>query len=226
MSVQSSPPPRPRTYLPADDRRRQILAAAKTVFVKRGYHRANLAHVCAAARIARGTLYVYFENKRALLLQLLEEVAERIEDVLARRPRVEDLQLDPTRLTERAIIGFCEHRLREILQTIFVDEPTLRLVLREARGLDLVVDRVIARIDEGVLTALENDLAQAQRLGILRPGDPRLLARYSLGGIEKIILMGLARDEPLDLDEVVRQTVRLQLFGLLSDNLEMRGGPR
>src|SRR5262245_10134751 len=35
-----------RTYLPGPDRRAQILEVAKGVFAARGYHAANVAHIC------------------------------------------------------------------------------------------------------------------------------------------------------------------------------------
>lgn len=215
-----------RSYLPADLRRSQILAAAKNVLARRGYHRANVAQICAAARIARGTFYVYFDNKRDVLLALLDDVVVRVNAILARRASIGDLRIDPERLLPGAVVAFCEARMRELLDAIFVDEATLRLVLREARGLDGVVDKVTAKIDQAILAAMERDLEEAQRLGVLAPTDARMTARYSLGGIEKLVLTALAQGEALDLGQVVEQTVRLQLFGLLTDEIKRKGGSR
>jgi hypothetical protein len=127
------------------------------------------------------------------------------------------------------IVAFSRRRLREVLDVVFVDEATLRLIFRDARGLDGAVDRVIAEIDECLVAAMEEDTRAAQRAGLLRNGDPRLIARYSLGGIQFVILSALAADEPLDLDAVVDQLVDLELFGHLSDTVrkpaeEVRGG--
>jgi hypothetical protein len=74
---------------------------------------------------------------------------------------------------------------------------------------------VIATIDELVFAALESDLRAAQKAGVLRAGDPRLMARYILGGVEKMVLAALAGDEKIDLDEIVQVAVQLELFGLL-----------
>src|SRR5215467_11126818 len=79
---------RRRTYLRASDRREQILDVAKNVFARRGYHRANVADICEAAKIGRGTLYQYFGNKRAVLLSLLEGVSERVKNVIYGRQPV------------------------------------------------------------------------------------------------------------------------------------------
>ena len=213
-----------RSYLPAGVRRTQILAAAKTVLARRGYNRTNVAQICAAARIARGTFYVYFDNKRDVLLALLDDVVVRVDAILGRRTRIGDLRFDLARLDAATVVAFCEARMRELLDVIFVDEATLRLVLREARGLDGVVDKVVARIDRGVLAAMERDLDEAQQIGVFARTDSKMMARYSLGGIEKLILTALAQGEPLDLDRVVSLTVRLQLFGLLTDEITRQGG--
>jgi len=207
-----------RTYLRADDRRAQILEVAKGVFAEQGYHRANIADVCEAAGIGRGTLYQYFDNKQAVLLALLEDVLARVRSVLEHRPRVNDFP--GARAAPRAlIVEFCRRRIREILDAVFVDEPTLRLVLREARNLDGAVDDLIARIDRVLLQAMESDLKVAQRLGLMRPANVRLVARFLLGGVEKIVLTALASGESIDLDTVARTAVDLELFGLLSEEV-------
>jgi TetR/AcrR family transcriptional regulator, fatty acid metabolism regulator protein len=209
---------RERTYLRADDRRAQILGVAKTVFARRGYRDANVADICKAARIARGTLYQYFDNKKSVLLAIVEDIQARIGAVLDARTRVGDLPA-----LERAplemVVAFSKRRLREVLDAVFIDETTLRLILRDARGLDGAVDRAIAEIDERLLAAMEDDLRAGQRAGLLRRGDPRMIARYALGGIQHVILSALSADEPIDLDAVVDQLVEIELFGLLSEEV-------
>jgi AcrR family transcriptional regulator len=218
MSV-PKPRARTRTYLPAADRRAQILDVAKTVFTRRGYRVANVADICRAARIGRGTLYQYFKNKRAVLLAVMKEVAGRVERVLDERPRIADLR-GTNRAPPELVASFAKKRLRMVLDAVFVDEPTLRLLVRDARGLDGAVDEVIRMIDELVFGALEDDLRAAQRAGVLRRGDVRLIARFILGGIEKMVLTALAGDEAIDLDAIVDTAVELELFGLLTREVQ------
>lgn len=109
--------PRRRTYLPADARREQLLEAAKRVFARRGYPAVNIADICKEAKVARGTIYQYFRNKRDVLMELLDEIAARVEVVLANRPSVEvprDVKMHAALITQ-----FCRHRLREVLDAVF-----------------------------------------------------------------------------------------------------------
>ncbi len=57
-------------------RRNQILDAATTIFAEKGFHRATIRDVAKAAGIADGTIYIYFENKTALLLGILNRLNE------------------------------------------------------------------------------------------------------------------------------------------------------
>ena len=208
-----------RTYLAAADRRAQILHVAKDVFSRRGYHVANVADICKAARIGRGTLYQYFDNKRAVLVALMEELAARIQRVLDERPALARIP-GVGRAPAEMIVAFCERRLRQVLDAVFVDEATLRLLLREARGIDGGLDQLIATIDRLALAALEADLRTAQEMALVRDCDPRLVAQYLLGGIEKMVMGALALDKPVDLDGIVRAAVQIELFGILNPEVK------
>src|SRR5580700_8451835 len=50
-----------------DATRRRIIAAARKVFVKKGYTRATIEEITAAADVSRATLYLHFDSKFALL---------------------------------------------------------------------------------------------------------------------------------------------------------------
>jgi len=59
---------------PAEVRRSQILEAAAGVFAERGYARATMKEIAARAGVAPGTIYLYFENKRDLLLSIADQL--------------------------------------------------------------------------------------------------------------------------------------------------------
>src|SRR5579863_8120052 len=59
-------------------RRAQVLRHAKRIFARKGYHRTNVADIIVRARIARGTFYLYFQNKKDLFEQLLSQVLREL----------------------------------------------------------------------------------------------------------------------------------------------------
>src|SRR5262245_48736869 len=68
------------------ERRRQILAAAKSVFAEAGYHGASINAIIERAQIARGTFYLYFESKAAVFDSILDQA---LVDLRSRIHRIE-----------------------------------------------------------------------------------------------------------------------------------------
>ena len=57
-------------------RRNQILEAATTIFAEKGFQRSTIRDIAKEAGIADGTIYIYFENKMALMLGILDRLNE------------------------------------------------------------------------------------------------------------------------------------------------------
>jgi TetR/AcrR family fatty acid metabolism transcriptional regulator len=55
-------------------RRNQILDAATRVFAAKGFHPTTIRDVAREAGLADGTIYIYFENKPALLLGIMDRM--------------------------------------------------------------------------------------------------------------------------------------------------------
>ncbi len=60
----------------AQTQRERILNAAKTCFVKHGFHGAGMAAIAEAAEMSPGLIYRYFENKSAIILAIIERQSE------------------------------------------------------------------------------------------------------------------------------------------------------
>ncbi len=79
-----------------DATRRRIVAAARKVFVKKGYAGATIEEITAAAGVSRATLYLHFDSKYALLAVATEKMraeaitgARKLADVLISGDRAE-----------------------------------------------------------------------------------------------------------------------------------------
>src|SRR5512147_1668242 len=75
--------------VPSPAKRRQILSAAARLFANGPFHAVRLEDVAAAARVGKGTLYVYFKSKEdlygALAFELFSEVLGRLKGEVGRR---------------------------------------------------------------------------------------------------------------------------------------------
>jgi TetR/AcrR family fatty acid metabolism transcriptional regulator len=203
----------------SEARQRQILACAKRVFAERGFHAANVSHICAAAGIGRGTLYQYFANKQSVLTAILREALERVR-ALMERMAAENVYPPPETVSRSFAVAISAKQLRRVLAVVFEDGDTLRILLREAVGLDVEVEKILAEIDDALIGIVERDIRRAMEAGYLRPLDPRAIATMVVGGIEKLGLAALRSDAPVDLDAMAKEAAALHAVGTLSDRLK------
>lgn len=205
------------SYMRSEARQRQILDCAKRVFAERGFHAANISHICSAAGIGRGTLYQYFANKKSVFTAILRETLDRVRALMERQRA--DRFPRPERLTRSQVVEYSAAGLREILGVVFEDDDTLRILLREAVGLDVDVENLLGEIDDALISMVATELARAREAGIVRDLDPRVTATLMVGAIEKLALRALRSDGPVDLDVLAREAATLHVVGTLSDRV-------
>ena len=75
-----------KTVKEGEVRRREILVAARELFVKKGYEQTSVNDILRIVDIAKGTFYYYFASKEevleAIILDIVEEGARRAEKIL------------------------------------------------------------------------------------------------------------------------------------------------
>ena len=207
------------SYMRSEARQRQILACAKRVFAERGFHAANVSHICAAAGIGRGTLYQYFANKHSLLTAILRETLQRVSALMETMSR--ETAYPPAETVTRATaLAVSQKQLRRLLGVVFDDSDTLRILLREAVGLDAQVESLLNEIDEVLISIVERDLERAQQAGYVRECDPHVAATLIVGGMEKLGLAALRSSAPIDLDVLAREANNMHAIGIMSDRLK------
>lgn len=210
------------SYMRSEARQRQILACAKRVFARHGFHAANISHICEAAGIGRGTLYQYFANKRSVLEAILRETLDRVRALMERQEAAMAAMpfAPPEKVTRTAAIEWSARGLREVLEVVFADDDTLRILLREAVGLDVDIEKMLGEIDEALIAIVERSLVASRDAGFVRELDARAVATLVVGGVEKLALAALRSAAPVDLGQLALEASRLHAIGVLSDRLK------
>jgi AcrR family transcriptional regulator len=70
----------PRQRLSADDRRLAIIAAARTLFARNGFHGTGTSEIAAAAGCSEPVIYKHFASKHALFAAVLEDSTRIMRD--------------------------------------------------------------------------------------------------------------------------------------------------
>jgi AcrR family transcriptional regulator len=165
------------TRLPRPARRKQLLGAAREVFVAQGYHAAAMDEIAERAGVSKPVLYQHFPGKLELYLALLDEsVAELIGAVSAALASTTDnAQRVPA--TFRAFfdyVGGAGGAFRLVFESDLRNEPAVRARLERAiyECAEMVAEFI--REDAGV----SDD--EADLLGMALVGMAQVSSRYWL----------------------------------------------
>ncbi len=74
----------PRRERKKRETRRRIVETATRLFSERGFDAPTVDEIAAAADVAKGTIYNYFDSKEAILFEFLYEVEQRVQAELGR----------------------------------------------------------------------------------------------------------------------------------------------
>jgi AcrR family transcriptional regulator len=193
--------------------REEIIDAAIEVFAESGYHDAGVADIAKRVGIGHSTFYRHFENKRAILDEVIDTVVQRSTAALAAENAPEAVN---TLDDYRDQVG----RIAAALAEISSDLRVVRLILIEAASMDTDMrQRVDGMFDLAVrLTAsyYEHGLES----GYLRADlDTTATARAVVGMIFGLAMMGLNPElDQTDRTTAIQAATRLMFDGIVKDS--------
>jgi AcrR family transcriptional regulator len=176
------------------ERRQQILSAARDVFSRRGYHAAKIDEIVGAAGIARGTFYLYFEDKRAIFEEIVDRTIARIGMSIVR--------VDPHDAA-RSVADQVRENIRRTVGILLEDRATTKILLSDALGVDPAFDRKLLSFYDEISTLLESSLSDGQGLGIVSQGDVRLMSWLMMGALKEVMFQIVQRGAEYEEEKLV-----------------------
>jgi len=152
----------------ADTRRHEILEGALLAMRDHGLHRAGMRDIARAAGLSTGNLYYYFRNKEELVYACQDRALDRLLDVLAGAKERPDA-------AER--LGAL---LEGHLQVVMAGGASLHLDLD---GLPKPLFKKIVQKRDKYERGVRDLIADGQRQGLVRSGEPKLQAFALLGAM-------------------------------------------
>jgi AcrR family transcriptional regulator len=186
------------------ERRLQILAAARSVFARRGYHQTTIDDIVEQAGVARGTFYLYFEDKRAVFSDLIDRFASQLAVAIVRI--VTD---DPA----RSVASQVRENIRSIIGACLAERSMTKILITDAAsGVDPAFDRKLATFYDAMVGLLTESLKDGQALGIVADGEPRVFAYLTIGALKELLYQAVT----LGLAEESADALTNQIEGFLS----------
>ena len=190
-------------------RRAQVLRHAKRIFARKGYHRTNIADIISRARIARGTFYLYFENKKELFEELLEQVFDELGNRIMRIRLAPD-QPSPT--------DQLRNNIRRVLEFVLTERDLTDILLTHSLGFDRELDVRIRSFYDRIAQLIQRSLDLGIQMGLVRQADTRTLSYCILGGIKEAIGQ-LSRESDRPIEPLVEEILNFGLRGVARPEL-------
>lgn len=211
-------PPRPPQQARSRETRRRVLDAAIACFEQHGFEETTTAMIARRAGVAVGSVYNYFVDKRALILELLEETdRERADPVVARLdPATWRGRTDPREIT------------RTLIDAVFQAQgsrPGIQRILWARYFKDPDFEEPFEAVRERIRRAIVAFIDAVDEQGLLRPGLDRTMAPFVvLNAVQWNATQAYFRGRPRFLEEAAEATAEMVALYLFRDGGRPRGG--
>lgn len=206
----------PRWQRRAEERPREICAAALEVFAEKGFAAAKLEEIAKRAGVSKGTLYLYFADKEQLFRAVVRDsIAPNVETIISS-------------------LGSHERPFAEVVPAFFAAfaqnvgrlpvGAVAKMVIGESRNFPELARVWHDEIASKAIGAIAGLVAKAQARGEVRAGDPRLYAfslmgPMVLGALWTTTLVPVG-GEPIDLPRLALQHAQTVLRGIVLESGE------
>lgn len=171
----TDPNQRTATRLSRSDRRAQLLAAAKEIFVASGYHAAAMDDIAVRAGVSKPVLYQHFPSKLELYLALLADSARELVDLV--RQALTGTTDNAVRV-HRAVEAYFTFISGEGQAYRLIFESDLRSEPEVTRIVDTATQDCIDAITTTITTDTGLDIERSQLLASGLVGLSQVSARY------------------------------------------------
>ncbi len=183
---------KPAVRMRKADRKRQLVSHAKQLFVSLGYQDTTTEKIASAAGVSEPVLYRHFNSKKALFLEVLQEIREatlhrwhaetaQLTDPMARLHAIADLYLGTARehaldlrIMHRSLFDTDDEDIAAFLRSFYMDsEMLLARIITEGQQTGVFRRNLDPRVGawELIRTALGYTLTIPLAIPIYQEGD-------------------------------------------------------
>ena len=190
------------------DKHSKIIRAATKVFAKKGFFNARISDIAKEAKVADGTIYLYFNNKYDMLLSVFEEKIGKLVEKITTQIEKED---DPRRMLEI----FIENHLREMKKNKNLAE-VIQIELRQTNK--IIKDYRNNKFSE-YLNIISMIIRKGQSDQVFRQDIlPGIAKRAIFGALDEIArIWNINIESEYDIDETEKQVAKIFLVGVLEN---------
>ncbi|MBW1800295.1 MAG: TetR/AcrR family transcriptional regulator [Deltaproteobacteria bacterium] len=194
----------------------RIIHAATKIFAKKGFFQAKVSDIAREAKIADGTIYLYFENKDDILISLFEEQMKVVLDNMKKEIAEEEnaiKKIEKFAVTHLKLIELNKN-LAEIIQ---VELRQSSKFMKEYKNEQFIQ----------YLNLIADIIREGQEKGIFKNGViPDIAKRAFFGALDEMSRFWvLSTYKKYDIETAAKQISAYFLNGMVSDTSPLSGSP-
>jgi len=183
----------------------RIIVAATKVFAKKGFYQSKISEIAKEAKVADGTIYIYFENKDDILISLFEEQMKAVIDNM--EVQISGID-DPAKRLERFASTHLDliEKNQDMAEIIQVELRQSGKFMKEYKN-----EKFIQYLD-----IIEDIISEGQEKGIFRKDViPKVAKRAFFGALDEVSRFWvLSSRRQYDIRTVARQISEYFLNGI------------
>ncbi len=199
--------------MPAPERREQILRSASKVFSRKGYRLASVSDIVEEAAIGRGTFYLYFESKRDIFRELIENYFDGYTRIL----RENHERLVEAFRARSGILSTWRGNMSRVLRYSSENPHLTNIVYREALGKDEDFSERVEELSRLARGMLKEEFQLMYDRGMMRPCDIDLVTSIIMGSTVYLIMEHLLGRSEEEVERLTDAMVEYHIRALIPD---------
>ncbi len=183
----------------------KIISAAIKVFAKKGFFTARISDIAKEAKVADGTIYIYFNNKYDILLSIFEEEIGKIFD---KTQKLLSEEQDPRRMLEIYTIQYLQamKKNKNLGEVIHIELRQTNRLIKDYRNYTF----------SSYLNIVADIIRKGQNQGIFRHDIiPDVAKRIFFGALDEVTrVWNISLETHYTVEEITNQTLSLFLQGI------------
>ena len=186
----------------------KIIAAAIKVFAEKGFHNAHVSEIAREAKVADGTIYLYFRNKDDILISLFEqELCKIVENI---RKDLEK-ETDPLEKIRRLVVNH--------LSTVANEKQLMEVLGVEVRQSAKFMKKYVNKPFMEYLDLIRSIITEGQEKGLIRQDlSPGVMKRALFGALDEMVRYWLLSSQTKhSIEEAARQISDVFIRGMMTE---------
>ena len=185
-------------------RRLEILEAAKEIFSNTGYHAADVNEIAGLAKIAKGTVYLYFPSKKDLFLAVIESGIDSLTSQMESTIKENTNPLEQIKSAIRTYMLFFKN-----------DQKFYRLLVNPDLEIFEDVSEKFKDIKLAKLPKIADTINDGINKKLIRPIDAATLSYMILGMVDFVLFQWLLNPEKESIEQKINQVYDVLFKGIL-----------